>query len=110
LNEIWVIIAIFAGIPDALPLSTHLCEYGFDAQVLHLPGHSNGSIGVLTGSFDLFCGDLLRNWGKPAPGFGIFDPVGFKASIEKLKSLKITTVYPGHGKPFPMELFIKNHR
>ncbi|MHA1325647.1 MAG: hypothetical protein ACTSRL_22890 [Candidatus Helarchaeota archaeon] len=23
-----------------------------------------------------------------------------------LKSLKINTVYPGHGKPFPMELFI----
>ena len=56
-----------------------LREYGFDAQVLHLPGHSNGSIGVLTAGGDLFCGDLLRNWGKPAPGFGIFDLVGFKA-------------------------------
>ncbi len=28
----------------------------------------------------------------------------------KLKSLKINTVYPGHGKPFPMELFIENHQ
>lgn len=25
----------------------------------------------------------------------------------KLKSLKMNTVYPGHGKPFPMELFIR---
>lgn len=86
-----------------------LHEYGFDAHVLHLPGHSNGSIGVLTESFELFCGDLLRNWGKPAPGFGMFDAVGFQASIAKLKNLPITTVYPGHGKPFPMELFMKHH-
>jgi len=28
----------------------------------------------------------------------------------RLKSLKINTVYPGHSKPFPMELFIKNHQ
>ncbi len=65
---------------------------------------------ILTASGDLFCGDLLRNGGKPTRGFGMFDPVGFKASIEKLNSLKITTVYPGHGKPFPMELFLRNHR
>jgi len=30
-----------------------------------------------------------------------------KVSIEKLKSLKISTVYPGHGKPFPMNSFTK---
>jgi len=29
------------------------------------------------------------------------------ASVEKLKKLRIKTVYPGHGKPFPMELFMK---
>jgi glyoxylase-like metal-dependent hydrolase (beta-lactamase superfamily II) len=87
-----------------------LQEYGFDARVLHIPGHSNGSIGILTASGDLFCGDLLRNGGKPAPGFGIFDKAGFEASIEKLRYLKVTTVYPGHGKPFPMELFLKNYQ
>jgi glyoxylase-like metal-dependent hydrolase (beta-lactamase superfamily II) len=32
------------------------------------------------------------------------------ASVEKLKSLKINTVYPGHVKPFSMELFIKKNR
>jgi len=29
------------------------------------------------------------------------------ASVEKLKKLKIKTVYPGYGKPFSMEQFIK---
>jgi hydroxyacylglutathione hydrolase len=87
-----------------------LSEQGFDAQVLHLPGHSNGSLGVFTASGDLFCGDLLANFGKPAPGFGIPDSVGFASSIEKLKKLNIKTVYPGHGKPFAWEQFIKNNR
>lgn len=76
-----------------------LSEYGCDARVLHLPGHSKGSIGVLTSGRDLFCGDLLYNM----PGFGFIDDLAdFNASIQKLKSLDIRTVYPGHGKPFVM--------
>lgn len=86
----------------------NLNEYGFNAEVLHLPGHSNGSIGVLTASGDLFCGDLLKNSGKPAPNFAL-DPVGFRTSIERLRGLTITTVYPGHGKPFPMKLFLRQY-
>jgi glyoxylase-like metal-dependent hydrolase (beta-lactamase superfamily II) len=32
------------------------------------------------------------------------------ASIEKLRGLDITTVYPGHGEPFPMDLFLAGYR
>ena len=87
-----------------------LSEYGFDANVLHLPGHSKGSIGIVTSGGDLFCGDLLWNRDRPAPQSNIDDVVELNASIEKLKGLRINTVYPGHGKPFPMGAFIKNHR
>lgn len=83
-----------------------LSEYGFDAQVVHLPGHSKGSIGILTTSGDLFCGDLLMNMFKPDLHFTIDDLSSLNNSIEKLKGLKIKTVYPGHGKPFPMSKFI----
>jgi len=86
-----------------------LSEYGFDAQVLSLPGHSKGSIGILTAGGDLFCGDLLKNVDKPVLNDIIDDRVVANASVERLKSLNIQTVYPGHGKPFPMEQFIKNH-
>ena len=34
----------------------------------------------------------------------------FTASAERLKSLNVYTVYPGHGKPFRMEWIIKNDR
>jgi len=84
-----------------------LSEYGFDAKVLYIPGHSKGSIGILTAGGDLFCGDLLENTDKPALGSIIDDLAAANASVEKLKKLKINTVYPGHGKPFPMDMFIK---
>lgn len=82
-----------------------LSAHGFDARVLHLPGHSNGSIGVLTSE-----GDLLANRNRPAPGFGIFDTVEFGVSIEKLKALNVKIVYPGHGRPFPLAQFLRNDR
>ena len=86
-----------------------LAGYGFDAKVLHIPGHSKGSIGILTAAGDLFCGDLLINNNKPVLNSIMDDSSAANASIEKLKSLEINTVYPGHGKPFPMRLFIQNH-
>lgn len=87
-----------------------LAEYGFDAKVLHLPGHSKGSLGILTTGGGLFCGDLLYNiLGKPGIRF-IDDLADFNASVEKLKKLNIKTVYPGHGKPFSIDVFLKNNR
>jgi hydroxyacylglutathione hydrolase len=83
--------------------------YGFDAKVLDIPGHSQGSIGILTASGDLFCGDLLANVAKPEVWSIIDDSVAAHASVEKLKRLQINTVYPGHGQSFPMELFVKTH-
>lgn len=83
-----------------------LSEYGFDAQVLGIPGHSKGSIGILTADGALFCGDLLENRDEPALASIIDDLAAANASVYQLKSLAITTVYPGHGNPFPMEQFI----
>ena len=88
----------------------NLSEYGFDAKVLHIPGHSKGSIGILTADGDLFCGDLFENTDKPVLNSIIDDLMAANASVEKLKKLGVKTVYPGHGKPFPMEHFIKNHQ
>ncbi len=85
-----------------------LSRYGLDARVVHVPGHSLGSIGVFTGDGDFFCGDLLVNNKQPAPTPLVDDAAELNASIEKLKSLNVKTVYPGHGRPFPMELFLKN--
>ena len=78
----------------------NLSEFGWDATILNLPGHSKGSIGILTPEGDLFCGDLLENTRQPAVNTLGDDVNLLKASVEKLKSLPIDMVYPGHGKPF----------
>lgn len=76
-----------------------LSHYGVDGRILHLPGHSKGSIGVLTAKGDLFCGDLFYN----VPGFSFVDDVeDYEVSLKKLAGLKIEKVYPDHGKPFPI--------
>jgi glyoxylase-like metal-dependent hydrolase (beta-lactamase superfamily II) len=87
-----------------------LSVYGFNTKVLHRPGCLKGSVGILTASGDLFCGDLMWKMDQPAPSANIDDSADLNASLEKPKSLTIGTVYPGHGKPFPMEQFMKNIR
>lgn len=84
-----------------------LAEYGLDARVIELPGHSQGSIGVVTAGGDLFCGDLLANDGKPALGAIMDDEVAARASLAKLEGLGIQTVYPGHGSPFLLEQLVE---
>ncbi len=84
-------------------------EYGFNAKAIYIPGHSKGSIGILTLDGNLICGDLLVNSGKlDQPKI---NPVtdGLQTanlSAGKLSSLKVNTVYLGHGNPFQMGLFL----
>ena len=87
-----------------------LSEYGFSAKVIHLPGHSKGSIGFHTTEGNLFIGDLLENNEKQGPvKCSLIDnSVDFNASIDKLMTLSLKIVYPGHGNSFQMEDFIKN--
>lgn len=79
-----------------------LAGYGIEARIVSIPGHSKGSIGILTAAGDLFCGDLLTNIGKPEFSSLNDDPPTANLSLQKLVSLGIQTVYPGHGEPFPL--------
>jgi glyoxylase-like metal-dependent hydrolase (beta-lactamase superfamily II) len=81
-----------------------LQEYGLDATVIHTPGHSKGSISILTACGDLFCGDVYSNTKKLERSTMIEDQEALDASVEKLKALVASTVYPGHGEPFSMSL------
>ena len=80
-------------------------EYGFDAFAVHIPGHSRGSIGILTKNGNFICGDLLTNTNKPELNSIMDDSETANLSIEKLRNLEINTVYPGHGNPFQLKLF-----
>jgi glyoxylase-like metal-dependent hydrolase (beta-lactamase superfamily II) len=77
-----------------------LSEYGITARVIHLPGHTAGSIGVLMESGELIAGDLFANNRKPGLAPNANDFKQLKHSTKKLEALHITKIYPGHGDPF----------
>jgi glyoxylase-like metal-dependent hydrolase (beta-lactamase superfamily II) len=86
-----------------------LTAYGLSVNVLSIPGHSEGSIGILMDNSDLFCGDLFENKENPLLNSIMDDIAAAKASVEKLKRLEIKTVYPGHGRPFLLKQFINSN-
>jgi len=77
-------------------------KQGLDARVVHIPGHSMGSIGILTGDGDFFSGDTIHNRKKPTPADIIENEEALTASLKSIKNLSIRNVYPGHGSPFKM--------
>lgn len=90
--------------PDVpLEAGYDLSQHGIDARVISLQGHSKGSIGILTAGGELFCGDLFENTKEPSLNSLMDDSTAAHASVAYLESLKISTVYPGHGKPFAMQ-------
>jgi glyoxylase-like metal-dependent hydrolase (beta-lactamase superfamily II) len=79
-----------------------LTQYGFDAKVLHTPGHTPGSVGILTSNGDLIAGDTFTNTGKPASAPNAFDFKALGQSVRRLNELGVKTVYPGHGEPYTL--------
>jgi glyoxylase-like metal-dependent hydrolase (beta-lactamase superfamily II) len=76
-----------------------LSEYGVDAKIIELPGHTAGSIGVDVEGKSLIVGDELDNWISPAIGHLYSDVEALKRSAQKIKDLGPRTLYYGHGKP-----------
>ncbi len=77
-----------------------LSDLGIDATVLHLPGHSWGSIAVLTDDGNLFAGDLFWNTRRPRLHPLIDDLQAAQASVDRLRALPIRAIHPAHGKSF----------
>jgi hydroxyacylglutathione hydrolase len=80
-----------------------LTEYGLAARVIHTPGHTKGSIAVLTTDGQLFAGDTVSNRSKPDSAPFIENEQELHESLLILKGTKARLVYPGHGKPFAFE-------
>ena len=85
-----------------------LSDFGLEARIICLPGHSKGSIGVVTANGELFCGDLFENTKVPALNALMDDRAAASVSIQKLKNMNIKSVFPGHGPPFTMDVLMNN--
>lgn len=86
-------------------------EYGIPGWIIYTPGHTYGSISVMLESGDAFVGCLAQNmfpFGfRPKLPIYAKDPALLKESWIKVLDLGARTIYPGHGKPFPVEKIAK---
>ena len=74
-------------------------EYGVEARVIELPGHTRGSVGVVTAD-GLIAGDALTNLFPPAGKAALYsDEAAMEDSAAKAGALGDRMVWFGHGKP-----------
>ena len=76
-----------------------LSDYGINAKIIELPGHTNGSIGVDVEETHLLVGDAMDNWVIPGLGHLYYNMEDIKKSFNKIQKLGHRTIYFGHGKP-----------
>jgi len=74
-----------------------LDDYGVEATVIGLPGHTKGSIGLLVGESDLFVGDTLMNLVYPQRSLLYGNREELDRSVDKINALVGTTIHFGHG-------------
>lgn len=79
-----------------------LREHGFDAELIPLPGHTLGSVGVLSEGV-LYCGDAFTAiWGKPDITPHAASPAAMARSLERILELSPEWLATGHGLPVKM--------
>ncbi|MFX0210797.1 MAG: MBL fold metallo-hydrolase, partial [Candidatus Hodarchaeota archaeon] len=88
-----------------------LTDFGISGRVIHTPGHTAGSVSVLLDSGIAFIGCLAQNKFplRLNPGLPVLaDSIEeVKDSWNRLLELGVEMAYPGHGKPFSVEIINK---
>lgn len=86
-----------------------LAEYGVDATVVGLPGHTPGSLGLRVDDM-LIVGDAMFNILKPTAARIYENREEMECSLEKIRELGIKTILPGHGKAFSTDAFFNGNK
>ena len=75
---------------------------GAELEVLHTPGHTEGSICLYDRKNKLlFTGDTVFENAIGRVDFENSDPAKMAESLKALEKLDVATAFPGHGEPFP---------
>lgn len=77
-------------------------ETALGGRILATPGHTADSLSLLLPDGSLFCGDAAMSGFPSLRHITIWaeDAAAFSRSWERLLSLKVRRIYPGHGRPF----------
>ncbi len=88
---------------QGLPLN----EHGIAGRLVFTPGHTAGSVSVVLDSGVALVGDLAMNklplTVRPSLPIYAEDTDAVRRSWATLRGLGVRTIYPAHGKPFPIE-------
>lgn len=76
-----------------------LSDYGINAEIIALPGHTDGSIGVDVDKKALITGDALMNMFYPTVSMLYHNKSDMLKSAEKISGMSGRVIYFGHGKP-----------
>lgn len=83
-----------------------LNPYGFDAVVLHTPGHTLGSCSLVSGKFALVGDAMFNMFGTYYPGFAN-DEKALRNSWSQFSMMNLDWFYPSHGRRISKENFIR---
>ena len=99
--------------PDVLLADQQsLREFGFDARIIHTPGHTAGSISIAFDDGAVFVGDAILNLLRVSFPLYWEDPVSARASACKIRALAPRVIYSGHGRAFDaraLDKFVGKH-
>ncbi len=93
------IIKVEATPPDRWLEDNEILEdYGLNARVIHLPGHTPGSACLLVEDRLAFVGDLVSTNGHPhVQRYYAHDWASIPSSLARLQFIQPDWIYPGHG-------------
>lgn len=84
-----------------------LSDYGINASIIALPGHTDGTIGIDVENKGLIVGDALMNMFYPTVSMLFHDKSKMLDSAGKISRLGNRTIYFGHGKSVPNKQWVK---
>lgn len=85
-----------------------LSDYGIDARIVSLPGHTAGSIGVDAGGEHLLVGDALMNMFYPTVSMLFHDKDAMLKSADKISAVGSRIIHFGHGRPMPNRQWVRS--
>ena len=84
-----------------------LDDYGIDARILSLPGHTDGSIGIDVDDKHFIAGDALMNMFYPTVSMLYHNKDSMLESARKISNIGNRIIYFGHGKPVLNKNWVK---
>lgn len=84
-----------------------LIDYGINANIVALPGHTNGSIGIDVDHEALIVGDALMNMFYPTISMLFHNKNDMLESARKIGKFGSRKIYFGHGKPVQNKQWVK---